>query len=72
MKLITFDYDRTQEPQNVKSKGSTIGWGIKNAIKNSKKQPDIIYHRGDFGKEPMIILFGETPDIVIKKIIKII
>ena len=45
---------------------------IKNAIKNSKKQPDIIYHRGDFGKEPMIILFGETPDIVIKKIIKII
>ena len=72
LKLITFDYDRTQEPQNVKNKGSTIEWGIKNAIKNSKKQPDIIYHRGDFGKEPMIILFGETPDIVIKKIIKII
>jgi len=31
-----------------------------------------IYHKGDFGKEPMIILFGETPNKVIKKIMKII
>ena len=29
-------------------------------------------HKGDFGKEPMIIVFGETPDIIIKKIMKII
>ena len=72
LKLITYDYDRNQEPQNVKNKGSTIEWGIKNAIKSSKKPPDIIYHKGDFGKEPMIIVFGETPDIVIKKILKII
>ena len=72
LKLTTYDYDRNQEPKNVKNKGSTIEWGIKNAIKNSKKPPDIIYHKGDFGKEPMIIVFGETPDIVIKKILKMI
>ncbi len=72
VKLITYDYDRTKEPQNVKNKGSTIEWGIKNAIKNSRKPPDIIYHKGDFGKEPMIIVFAETPDILIKKIMKII
>jgi len=72
VKLTTYDYDRTQEPQNVKNKGSTIEWGIKNAIKNSKKPPDIIYHKGDFGKEPMIIVFAETPDILMKKIMKII
>ena len=72
VKLTTYDYDRTQEPQNVKNKGSTIEWGIKNAIKNSRKPPDIIYHKGDFGKEPMIIVFAETPDILMKKIIKII
>ena len=72
LKLTTYDYDRNQEPENVKSKGSSIEWGIKNAIKNSKKTPDIIYHKGDFGKEPMIIVFGETPNIVIKKILKII
>jgi len=72
LKLTTYDYDRNHEPKNVKNKGSTIEWGIKNAIKNSKKPPDIIYHKGDFGKEPMIIVFAETPDIVIKKILKII
>jgi hydroxymethylpyrimidine/phosphomethylpyrimidine kinase len=72
LRLTTYDYDRNQEPQNVKNKGSTIEWGMKSAIKNSKKAPDIIYHKGDFGKEPMIIVFGETPDSVIKKILKII
>ena len=72
LKLTTYDYDRNQEPKNVKNKGSTIEWGMKNAIKNSKNPPDIVYHKGDFGKEPMIIVFGETPDTVIKKILKII
>ncbi|MDC0927840.1 bifunctional hydroxymethylpyrimidine kinase/phosphomethylpyrimidine kinase [Nitrosopumilus sp.] len=72
LKLTTYDYDRNQEPKNVKNKGSTIEWGMKSAIKNSKKPPDIIYHKGDFGKEAMIIVFGETPDMVIKKILKII
>ena len=72
VKLITYDYDRTKEPQNVKNKDSTIKWGIKNAIRNSRKPPDIIYHKGDFGKEPMIMVFAETPDILMKKIMKII
>ena len=72
IKWITYDYDRTHEPQNIKKKVSSIEWGVKNAIKNSKKLPDIIYHKGDFGKEPMIILFAESPEEVIKKILKII
>jgi len=72
LKLTIYGYDRKLEPKNVKIKGSTIEWGIKTAIKDSKKSPDIIYHKGDFGKEPMIILFGETPDQIIKKIMKII
>ncbi len=71
-KLIVSSYDRSQEPKNVKFKGSTIEWGIKSAIKNSKKASDVIYHKGGFGKEPMIIVFGETPSNVLKKILKII
>ena len=71
-KLIVSSYDRTQEPKSVKLKSSTIQWGIKNAIKNSKKVPDVIFHKGDFGKEPMIIVFGENPNSVLKKILKII
>ena len=71
-KLTISSYDRNQEPKNVKLKSSTIEWGIKNAIKNSKKASDVIYHKGDFGKEPMIIVFGETPNKILKKILKII
>ena len=64
---MTYEYDRSKEPQDVKIRGSTVAWGIKTSIKDSKKSPDFIYHKGDFGKEPMIIVFGETPDIIIKK-----
>lgn len=71
-KLAMVSYDRMLEPKNVKSKGSTIEWGIKSAINNSKKMPDVIYHKGDFGKEPMILVFGKTPKDVLRKVLKII
>ena len=71
-KLEISSYDRNKEPKNVKNKGSTIEWGIKEAVKNSTKIPDVIYHTGDFGKEPMIILFAETPNEILKKILRII
>ncbi len=71
LKLIVSKYDRNQEPNNVKNNGSTIEWGIKSAIKNLNKSPDVIFHIGGFGKEPMIIIFGDTPKNIIKKISKI-
>jgi hydroxymethylpyrimidine/phosphomethylpyrimidine kinase len=72
LKLMVSSYDRSHEPKNVKLKSSTIEWGIKSTIKNSKKVLDVVYHKGDFGKEPMIIVFGNTPNNVLKKILKII
>ena len=71
LKLIVSSYDRTNEPNNIKNKGSTIEWGIKNAIKNLQTPPDIIFHKGDFGKEPMIIIFGDTPKSILNKLLKI-
>jgi len=71
LKLIVSRYDRNQEPKNVKNKGSSIEWGIKSAIKNLKESPDVIFHNGGFGKEPMIIIFGDTPKNILKKILKI-
>ena len=71
LKFIVSRYDRSQEPINVKNKGSTIEWGIKSAIKNLKESPDVIFHIGGFGKEPMIIIFGDTPKKILKKISKI-
>jgi hydroxymethylpyrimidine/phosphomethylpyrimidine kinase len=53
-------YDRRKEPKEIKKvEGMTIPWGIKEAIKKVGKAPDVIYHRGDIGKEPMIVIFGE-------------
>lgn len=71
LKLSVASYDRTQEPNDVKNKGSTVVWGIKKAIKKLKVSPDVIFHKGDFGKEPMIILFGDTPKSILKKLSKI-
>ncbi|MEM2159870.1 MAG: bifunctional hydroxymethylpyrimidine kinase/phosphomethylpyrimidine kinase [Candidatus Nitrosotenuis sp.] len=66
-------YDRIIEPRQYKRKeNSSISWGTAQAIKNSATPPDIIYHKGDVGKEPMIIVFGSTPNDVIAKISKIL
>lgn len=64
----TAKYDRKKEPKNIKKKeGSTIYWGILHALaKNS--EAEIIYHKGDIGKEPMITVFGRSPVEVIAKI----
>jgi len=69
--FIVKNYDRTKEPKSIKNKeGFSIEWGINKAIKNSKIPPDAIFHKGDFGKEPMIIIFGTSPDTLIEKISK--
>ena len=71
--LTVLSYDRTKEPTNTKRKENTsVLWGIKNSIKKTISPPDIIFHKGDFGKEPMIVVFGENPSEVIKKISRIL
>lgn len=57
--LKTSSYDRSDEPQEVKEvEGGTIPWGVDSAIKSVGSIPDIIYHRGGWGKEAMICLVG--------------
>ena len=68
MKVIS--YDRKKESKNSKQKeNSSISWGISSCLKSTK--PDIIFHKGDMGKEPMIIIFGTNPEQVVKKILSI-
>ena len=67
-KMIVLSYDRKKESKNSKLKeNSSITWGVSSCLKS--KMPDIIYHKGDLGKEPMIIIFGENPSQVLTKII---
>ena len=67
-KMIVLSYDRKKESKNSKLKeNSSITWGVSSCLKSNA--PDIIYHKGDLGKEPMIIIFGENPSQIITKII---
>ena len=66
-KMSVLTYNRKKESKNSKLKeNSSISWGVSSCLKS--EMPDIIYHKGDLGKEPMIIVFGNTPTEVIKKI----
>lgn len=71
-KLVVSSYDRNKEPKYVKSNESSVKWGIEKAIEGKITEPDVIYHKGDFGKEPMILIFGKNPHNVIEKVLKII
>jgi hydroxymethylpyrimidine/phosphomethylpyrimidine kinase len=63
-------YDRRDEPPEIKSKeGASIPWGVEIAIKRVGKAPDIIYHMGDWGKEPMINVLGGNAVEVVEKIL---
>lgn len=54
-------YDRREEPEDIKNiEGMTTVWGTKEAVKRASKIPDVIYHLGDWGKEPMIVLVGKS------------
>ncbi|MBI1657472.1 MAG: bifunctional hydroxymethylpyrimidine kinase/phosphomethylpyrimidine kinase [Thaumarchaeota archaeon] len=64
-------YDRGLEPPNVKESGSSVAWGVSEAASASEAAPDAVCHRGDFGKEPMTIIFGADPGEVVSKIRRI-
>ncbi|MCW3993624.1 MAG: bifunctional hydroxymethylpyrimidine kinase/phosphomethylpyrimidine kinase [Candidatus Bathyarchaeota archaeon] len=53
-------YDRRKEPEEIrKVDGMTVPWGVRQAVNRIGKVPDVIYHGGDVGKEPMIVILGQ-------------
>ena len=61
-------YDRSRQPRGVKKKeGSSVSWGTMQALSKNPKA-EVIYHKGDIGKEPMITVFGRNPSEVAAKI----
>jgi len=59
MGLVVSSYDRRNEPLEVKNReGGTTYWGAQQAVKKAGRVPDVIYHLGDWGKEPIITLVG--------------
>lgn len=55
-------YNREEEPdESRKLEGKTVSWGVEQAIERLGEVPDVIYHLGDWGKEPIIALIGRDP-----------
>ncbi|MBU2591142.1 MAG: bifunctional hydroxymethylpyrimidine kinase/phosphomethylpyrimidine kinase [Nitrospinota bacterium] len=66
------DFSRNDEPKFVKDKeGSTLEWGVSEAIKKCGFVPDIIYDKGGVGKEAVSRVMGTSPLDVIEKVEKI-
>lgn len=67
-------YDRRMEPPEIKAKeGLSTSWGAEQAIKAlGEVVPDIIFHRGNWGKEPIITVLGKDAVEVVRKVIRIV
>ncbi len=65
-------FDRREEPGELKEKeGSTLSWGVETVLRRKKSVPDIIYDKGEMGKEPIVRILGKDPREVVDKVIKI-
>jgi hydroxymethylpyrimidine kinase/phosphomethylpyrimidine kinase len=66
--LQVSSYDRRQEPPSVKAvEGGTTRWGAEQAVASLGAVPDVIYHEGDVGKEPMIVVLGRTAEEAVRR-----
>ncbi len=65
-------YDRRAEPSKTRAKeGESTRWGAKQAIARIGFVPQIIFHRGGWGKEPMMTLLGRTASEVARMAVMI-
>ena len=72
LKFRVRSFDRQYEPEEVKEReGSSLKWGIESIVKEEGLVPDIIFDKGDLGKEPMIRVIGKDPMDVVYKILKV-
>ncbi len=49
----------------------TTFWGAEQAVERAGRVPDVIYHLGDWGKEPMITLLGRTAVEVAERAVEV-
>jgi len=67
------EFDRGSEPAEVKHvEGMSLSWGTEEAIRSAGRVPDIIYDKGEVGKEPMIRVLGRDAVEVVEKALKAI
>jgi hydroxymethylpyrimidine/phosphomethylpyrimidine kinase len=66
--LESASFDRADEPNDVReAEGSSLAWGVETVLARGGPVPDLIFDRGDIGKEPMIRILGKDPTDVARK-----
>ncbi len=71
--LMAAGFDRSEEPKVVKEReGSSLEWGTSAAMRGTSAPPDLVYDRGDVGKEPMMRILGTDPDDVLRKLMLLV
>ncbi|HHI97558.1 MAG TPA: bifunctional hydroxymethylpyrimidine kinase/phosphomethylpyrimidine kinase, partial [Thermodesulfatator atlanticus] len=71
--LSVAEFSRRQEPPEIKAReGSTLIWGISAVCSQLGFVPDLIFDRGEVGKEPMIRVLGKDPFEVTQKALKLL
>jgi hydroxymethylpyrimidine/phosphomethylpyrimidine kinase len=73
MMMVVSSYDRSKEPAEVKEEeGVSTSWGMHQAVEKAGGEvPDVVFHTGDFGKEPMMVLLGKNAIEVARRAISI-
>ena len=65
--------DRALEPESVKRvEGASMGWIAREAFKAVGGTPDVIYDRGDVGKEAMIRVLATDAVEAVEKLLKLV
>lgn len=67
-RLRLASFDRADEPRSGKRRTSTMSWGTRQALRTSRRLPDLIVDRGAVGKEPMVRVLGRDPADVVDKV----
>jgi hydroxymethylpyrimidine/phosphomethylpyrimidine kinase len=70
--LSVVSYERSEEPSELKEKeGGSVPWLVEKAIKKFGRVPDVICDLGDWGKEPVLYVFGKDAVEVANKVVRI-
>ncbi|MFX0067799.1 MAG: bifunctional hydroxymethylpyrimidine kinase/phosphomethylpyrimidine kinase [Promethearchaeota archaeon] len=67
MGLIVSDFDRRDKPNDIKTEEQLMAWGINDAVRKTGQVPEVIWDRGDIGKEPLIWIFAPSGLEAVKK-----
>ncbi|RJX35258.1 MAG: bifunctional hydroxymethylpyrimidine kinase/phosphomethylpyrimidine kinase [Desulfarculus sp.] len=66
------EFSRADEPAPVKAReGSTLEWGTRQVIQQLGRVPDLIFDRGEMGKEPVMRLLARDPEEIVAKLLRL-